>query len=439
MNTTIIAICAICLVTAIFLEKRYRVPLGISCMAAALVISCLGFNMTANEVVSAYFPSTIVMPLILAMAYFTIFTSNGTSQILASRLIGVIRGKMKLFPWTLFILSSLLYSFLDGSALRYVIAPLVFSIAETGGLCILMAVSVAYLPFIVGSLNPFIGIDAATRVGILAGMGLENGANISLVLWFEAVVLIVVLHLMIYLITKSWAVPDCEFHMEEVKVEMTLQQKKSLMVLGMTVVFFVVPPVLKSIIPGVFTNALASVFSSYMVFTIGILLILACRLEDWSTMVRRVALKSIVMIIGVTFLIKTAQQAGLQELCTHMASSVPHWMIGSVLLLISSVLSFFVAAPAVQPMLFPMAAAMADTPAQAITYLVCVILGLTVSGVSPISNSGAAFLSTVALNKQDIYSKKMFLLAITGPVVMAAVAATGILGLISEVFAHWYY
>lgn len=439
MNTTIIAICAICLVTAIFLEKRYRVPLGISCMAAALVISCLGFNMTANEVVSAYFPSTIVMPLILAMAYFTIFTSNGTSQILASRLIGVIRGKMKLFPWTLFILSSLLYTFLDGSALRYVIAPLVFSIAETGGLCILMAVSVAYLPFIVGSLNPFIGIDAATRVGILAGMGLENGANISLVLWFEAVVLIVVLHLMIYLITKSWAVPDCEFHMEEVKVEMTLQQKKSLMVLGMTVVLFVVPPVLKSIIPGVFTNALVSVFSSYMVFTIGILLILACRLEDWSTMVRRVALKSIVMIIGVTFLIKTAQQAGLQELCTHMASSVPHWMIGSVLLLISSVLSFFVAAPAVQPMLFPMAAAMADTPAQAITYLVCVILGLTVSGVSPISNSGAAFLSTVALNKQDIYSKKMFLLAITGPVVMAAVAATGILGLISEVFAHWYY
>lgn len=439
MNTTIIAICAICLVTAIFLEKRYRVPLGISCMAAALVISCLGFNMTANEVVSAYFPSTIVMPLILAMAYFTIFTSNGTSQILASRLIGVIRGKMKLFPWTLFILSSLLYTFLDGSALRYVIVPLVFSIAETGGLCILMAVSVAYLPFIVGSLNPFIGIDAATRVGILAGMGLENGANISLVLWFEAVVLIVVLHLMIYLITKSWAVPDCEFHMEEVKVEMTLQQKKSLMVLGMTVVLFVVPPVLKSIIPGVFTNALASVFSSYMVFTIGILLVLACRLEDWSTMVRRVALKSIVMIIGVTFLIKTAQQAGLQELCTHMASSVPHWMIGSVLLLISSVLSFFVAAPAVQPMLFPMAAAMADTPAQAITYLVCVILGLTVSGVSPISNSGAAFLSTVALNKQDIYSKKMFLLAITGPVVMAAVAATGILGLISEVFAHWYY
>lgn len=439
MNTTIISICAVCLAAAILLEKHYRIPLGISCMAAALVISCLGLHMPAGEVIAAYFPSTIVMPLILAMAYFTIFTSNGTSQILASRLISVIRGNMKLFPWTLFVISGLMYTFLDGSALRYVIAPLVFSIAETGGIGVFMAVSVAYLPFVVGSLNPFIGIDAATRVGILTGMGLENGTNISLALWLEAVLLLAVLHLVVYFVTKSWAVPDCEFHMEDVKAEMTPQQKKSLMILGITVVLFVVPPVLKSMVPGPFTNALASVCSSYLVFAVGILLILFCGLEDWNTMVHRVALKPVIMIIGVTFLIKTAQQAGLQQLCTQMAESVPHWMIGSVLLLISSVLSFFFAAPAVQPMLFPMAAAMADTPAQAITYLVCVILGVTVSGVSPISNSGAAFLSTIAADKQDIYSKKMFLFAAAGPVILAVVAATGVLGVISELFAHWYY
>ena len=439
MNTTMIAVCAVCLIMAILLEKRYGVPLGISCMAAAMAISCLGLGMAANEVVAAYFPSTIVMPLILAMAYFTVFTSNGTSQILASRLMGVIRGNMKLFPWTLFVLSGLLYTFLDGSALRYVIAPLIFSIAETGGLGILMAVSVAYLPFVVGSLNPFIGIDAATRVGILTGMGLENGSNISLALWLEAVLMIVVLHLLIYLVTRSWTVANREFHMENMKEEMTKQQKKSLIVLGITVMFFVMPPVLKSLIPGPFANSLASVFNSYMVFMIGILLILICGLEDWNTMVRRVSLKSVIMIIGVTFLIKTAQQAGLQELCTQVAGSVPRWMIGSVLMLISSVLSFFFAAPAVQPMLYPMAAAMADTPAQAITYLVCVTLGLTVSGISPISNSGAAFLSTVAVNKQEIYSKKMFLLAFAGPVVLAALAATGVLGMVSELFAHWYY
>lgn len=439
MNTTIIAICAICLTAAILLEKKYRFPLGISCMAAALVISCLGLGISASEVVADYFPGTIVLPLILAMAYFTLFTSNGTSQILACRLIRVIRGNMKLFPWTLFVLSSLLYTFLDGSALRYVIAPMVFSIAETGGLGILMAVSVAYLPFVVGSLNPFVGIDAATRVGILTGMGLENGTGISLAIWLQAVLLLVVLHFLIYLVTRSWAVPDCEFHMEEVSPEMTPQQKQSMKILGITVLLFVVPPVLRSMVPNPFTNMLASVFSSYLVFTVGILLILLCGLEDWNTMVRRVALKPVIMIIGVTFLIKTAQQAGLQELCTRVAASVPHWMIGSVLLIISSVLSFFFAAPAVQPMLFPMAAAMADTPAQAVAYLVCATLGLAVSGVSPISNSGAAFLSTVAADKQDRYAKKMFFLALMGPLVLAALTATGILGVTSKLFAHWYY
>lgn len=439
MNTTIIAICAVCLIAAIILENKFKLPLGVTCLACSFVICFLAFKMSANKVITSFFPSTIVLPLILAMTYFSVFTSNGTSQILARKIIGLIKGNMKLFPWTLFALSTLMYTFLEGAALRYVIGPLVFSIAAAGGVSVLMAVSVAYLPFIAGSMNPFIGMDAVTRAGIFTDMGLENGTNVSLAVWIQALILVVILHLVIYIVTKSWAVPNYEFKGDEEKTEITAPQKKSLMVLAVTIVLFVVPPILKTVVPGPFTATLAQVISNYVVFVVGILGILMFGLDDWGNMLRKVSVKPIVMIIGVTFLIKTAQQAGLQDLCTQVATSVPQWLIAPVLLLISATLSFFVAAPTVQPMLFPMAAAMAATPAQAITYLACVALGLASSGISPISSSGAAFLSTVEPEKQEVYSKNMFTLAIVGPIIMALVTATGLIGVVSNLFAGWYY
>ena len=69
----------------------------------------------------------------------------------------------------------------------------------------------------------------------------------------------------------------------------------------------------------------------------------------------------------------------------------------------------------------------------------CVAVGLAASGISPISSSGAAFLSTVEAKDQDVYSRNMFALAILGPIFMAVLAASGILNLVSGLFAGWYY
>ena len=439
MNIAIIIICAICLSIAILIDTKFDIPLGLTSMLSAFVISYLAFGMNANKVITSYFPGTIVLPLILALVFFSVFTANGTSQMIAQKLLGIIGGNMKIYPWTLLALCTLLYTFLDGGALRYVIAPLVFSVAKAGGGSTLMSVSTAYLPFIAGSLNPYIGIDASTRTGILADMGLGNASNVNAALWVNSLVLIFVLHLFVYIITRSWKVPNMTFTSESRKAGMSTEQKKSLFVLAGTVVVFVLPPLLKAGVPGPFTVALSSIFSNYVVFICGILAVILTGLGEWRGMLKAVALRPIMMIIGVTFLIKTAQQAGLQELCMAAATAVPSWLIPPVLILISAMLSFFVAGPTVQPMLFPMVTAMASTPAQAITYLSCVVLGLAASGISPISNSGVAFLSTVDIKDHEEYSKYMFIMAFLGPIVMAVLAAAGLLDVISNFFADWYY
>lgn len=101
MNITIIAICAICLITAVLIDNKFEIPLGLTCMMSAFVICYLAYGMSASKVITAFFPSTIVLPLILAMVYFSVFTSNGTSQVIAKTVLGIIKGNMKLYPWIL--------------------------------------------------------------------------------------------------------------------------------------------------------------------------------------------------------------------------------------------------------------------------------------------------------------------------------------------------
>ena len=438
MNPTVLIICGICMVIAIILDNKTKFPLGVTCMLFAFVVGYFGLNLAPRTVVN-YFPITVVMPLILAMIYFSVFTANGTSQIMAKKILGMVKGNMKAFPWVMFLLSTVLYFCLDGGALRYIIGPLVFSIAKAGGMSTLMSVSTAYMPFIAGSLNPFINIDATTRLGIFQDMGLQNAQSVSIVVWLNLLVAIIITHLVVYLITGSFKLKNTEFKAEDAHVTVNAEQKKSFILLAATIVIFIVPPLLNTIVKSPFTKQLSTILCNYTIFILGILAVLALGLGEWRNMVNKASMRQIMMITGVTMLIKVAQQAGLQELCINIANSVPTWLIAPVLLIICAFLSFFVAAPTVQPMLFPMAAAMATTPVQAITYLTCVALGLAASGISPISNSGAAFLSTVADEDREKYSKSMYAMAFLGPIVMAIVAAVGGMSIFSGIFSSWYY
>ena len=438
MNPTVLIICAICLIVAVILDNKFKFPLGITCILAAWVISLFAFGTAPNRTLS-YFPTTVVLPLILAMSYFAVFNENGTSQLLANKILSVVKGNMKLYPWILFVLSTLLYICLDGSALRYVIGPIVFSIAKAGCGSTLMAISTAYLPFIAGGLNSFIGIDATTRGGIFSDMGLENNVAVSTAVWLNALLGIIIVHAVVYIITGSWKVKSIAFDAESVKTEITPVQKKSLGLLAFTVVAFMVPPILKMIAPGPFTTKFAAILCNYTIFAICIILVLVLKLGEWRKMVSKASMGIVVMVTGVTFLIKTAQAAGLQELCTNIASSVPQWLIAPVLLIICGVMSLFVAAPTVQPMLFPLAASLAQTPSQAITYLTAVAVGLAIAGASPVSNAGAGFLAVTPEDQSDEYSKKMFIMAGLGVLILAIVAAVGGMSIFSGIFAGSYH
>ncbi len=438
MNSTVLIACTACLIAAIVLDGTIKLPLGITCLLSAFLINYFAFGTTPNQTLE-YFPTALVMSMLLAMLFFSVFTSNGTSEYIARIVIGFVKGNMKLYPWLLFVLTMPLYVLLEGSALRFVIVPLVFSVAKAGGGSTLMAISTAHMPLIAGSLNSFLGIDASTRMGILTDMGIENVSMVNTGIWLNCLLAILICHAVIYVITGSWKVPNAEFSGNAENLSMSPVQKKSILLLIVTVVVFVVPAILRVVIPVPFTRSLSSVLNNYTIFSCAILAVVLLKLDDWKRMTAKVSIKLLMMVIGVTFLVKTAQAAGLQEVCLFIAQSVPQWSIAPVMLLICATLSFFVSSATILPVMLPLAAAVATTPSEAITYMSCVALGMAAAGVSPLSGLGAGHLAVVAEEDRERYSKYQFMLAFIGPMIMAAVAATGGMSLFSGMFAKFYF
>ncbi len=439
MNYPAMITCVLCLVLAILLEKKKDIPLGITCILSAFVICYAFYGMAANKVITSFFPANLVMPLILTVLFISVFTHTGTSKVVSQKLMSVIKGNMKLYPWILFFLSTILYFLFGGGALRYILPPLVFSLAKEGKSHPLMAVSTAYLPFLAGSMNPFIGIDATTRMGIFTDMGLQNSVNVSLVVWLHSLLLITILHLIIYVATGSWKAVDIDFSVDKENAEITKEQHLTLVIMLIMIILFMFPPLLNALIPCDLTKTISMIFNNNVVLCLGILIFLFMGLSNWNNMVKTTSFKQLVMIIGINFLIKSLQQGGFQDLCISFASSVPSWLIPPVLVIIGSLLSFFVSASALQPMMFPIVASLALQPLQGLVYLSCIALGLGLSGISPFSGTGVVFLSTVDPEDRDIYSKYMLRMAILSPIIVAMIVLTGLLNLTSLPFVSWYY
>lgn len=218
-------------------------------------------------------------------------------------------------------------------------------------------------------------------------------------------------------------------------VEFSAEQKKSLVLLGVCIAALIVPAVLKNLIPGVFTKKLAAICCIQVVFPLGILAAVAFKLSNFRDMVKKVNLGLITLVVGVTMLFGIASEAGMQELFTNLAGSLPAWLVPPVLLLISAALSFFASAPALYPVMFPMALALATTDAQILTNFSCVALGLCVSACSPFSANGANVMATVPTEYQDKMTGPMFKYAIITPLIAALIALVGGFTFLSNIFA----
>lgn len=432
MNVPLL-LCVIVIVLAVVLDSKFKIPLGIVCMVGAFFIGTTFLDMSASQVVN-FFPSNVIMTMVLAITYFSVFTANGTTEILAGRMLNLVNGRMWLFPLVGMVLYFVLNMFLDGIAVRYAVGPILMGMAMSGGSSLAMVLVIMNYAAMMGSTNPWVALDGLTRVGQLSQQGYANSQGMTTAIWLNCVLGYGLVMIIYYFAFKCHKVPRVEATRFE-KKELNSEQKKSLTILVCTVLALVIPAVLNVAVPSPFTALLAKILSCQLVFSVGIVVSVALRLSNYRDMIKRNNWNIVLMIVGVTFIIKVADTAGLQSVFVTLAEVLPSWSTAPLMLLIGAVLSFFAATPTLYPLLYPICCSLATSPVQMLTLLSCASIGAGASAISPFSSSGANTIALVPEEHQERMMPVAFKIAIITPCILAVFAAFGVFNIISMLFA----
>ena len=413
--------CLVALVIGIFLDQKFKVPLGIVSYVGAFLIGEQMVGLRSNQILE-FFPSTVAVTIILAMTFFSFFSKNGATEYLGKKLMKPLRGKVALYPVLCLLISTVCYFMFNMMAVHAAIVPLLVLIGLQNGVSLPMIIIPAYLGQLIGSQNPFVGPAAANKIGYLNNYGISDPWGTSIGMSVTLTITVLGIFVISYLFFRGWKKgPDRPQYqgsvLEEKAQEMTPELKKSITVLVTSIILLVVPPLINTFFPSRIAATLAAIFDLYNVFSIGILACIILKINDFKTAIRSVNLEIIVLIAGVTTLAQVASKAGMVTLLQQLTNSVPDWLIVPAFWLMCAGLSFFVSGSAVVPSMWPIIVAIAKTPTQFIQLFAALYLGIAISGICPLSTSGVFMLSmSIPEDLRAESTKEQFKIAILLPI-----------------------
>ena len=174
---------------------------------------------------------------------------------------------------------------------------------------------------------------------------------------------------------------------------------------------------------------LNAVCNSNIVFTVGIMICIILKFNNFEGAMKKIPMTLVFMIVGIVMLLQVANQAGFSTLLSGLVSeNVPVFLIPAVFTLVAGVMSYFATFFAVLPVLWaiavPVAASTGLNPA---ILLSGIVIGAIGSGsASPMSSGGAAHLSVMPVEQQPAMSRKMLVFALFSCVWFTLLAFLGV-------------
>ena len=440
INAAALWLCLAVLVVGVIIDQKFKLPLGIFCFLGAFLIGERMLGLRSNAILG-YFPSALVVTIILAMTFFGFINKSGATEYLGKKLLKPLKGKMALYPFICFVISVICYMFFNAMAVNAAIVPLLVLAGLKNRVKLPVIIFSCYLGQLVGTQNPFFGVGAANRIGYLTNYGIKDPAKASLGMWICAIITLVALLVVMYIVYRGWKKGPERAEFKDVEIddsvqEMTPELKKSVIILVVSVILLVVPTLWNTLFPSKLASTLASIFDLYNVFTLGILACLILKVGDFRTAVKSIPMEIIILIAGVTTLAQVATQGGMVTVLQSITSSVPDWLMVPAFWIMCAALSFFVSGAAVVPAMWPIIIALANTPTQFIQLLFALYFGIAISGISPISTSGVYMLSMgIPESLRQESTKEQFKIAIIMPIIGAIlilIGTTAVAGLFGD-------
>lgn len=417
MNLGIISLIA--LLTAIIIGFVRNVNVGILCMGFSMVLG-LVFGLDAKEILSG-FSSSLFIQMVGITYLFAIINSNGTLELLARKMVGLVGKKKALIPFVMYILGFLICAVGPGAIPSLAIIPVIaIPVAVSAGINPIMTAIIGDLGVMSGRMSPLTPESAVVRE-LMEEQGL-TGNTIPIMISLTITALIVAV--LVYIYYKGWKVEKREDKTEEALPKFNGKQWLSLaglLILAVGVLFFSWNVGLTGFLAG------------------SVLIVLGCGEEKKA--IKGIPWNVILMVLGVGILMNVISlSGGIDIMVAGLEKIMGHRTAAMIMAITAGFMSFFSSVLGVVfPTLIPTASGLASGLGVGAVELVSVIvIGGTVSGFTPISTTGALIMAGVAQQEgaeekfpQNRLFVELFAVSFIALAVLAIMAVIGVYGWIA--------
>lgn len=414
MNLGIISLIA--LLAAIIIGFVRNANVGILCMGFSMVLG-LVFGLDAKEILSG-FSSSLFIQMVGITYLFAIINSNGTLELLARKMVGLVGKKKALIPFVMYILGFLICAVGPGAIPSLAIIPVIaIPVAVSAGINPIMTAIIGDLGVMSGRMSPLTPEAAVVRE-LMEDQGLV-GNTIPIMIGMTITALIVVV--LVYIYYKGWKVEKHEEEKEETLPKFNGKQWLSLI--------------------GLLVLAVGVLFFSWNVgltgFLVGtVLIVLGCGEEKKA--IKGIPWNVILMVLGVGILMNVISlSGGIDIMVAGLEKIMGHRTAAMIMAITAGFMSFFSSGLGVVfPTLIPTATGLASgLGVGAVELVTVIVIGGTVSGFTPISTTGALIMAGVAQQEnaeekfpQNRLFVELFAVSFIALAVLAIMAVIGVYG-----------
>ena len=414
MNLGIISLIA--LLAAIIIGFVRNANVGILCMGFSMVLG-LVFGLDAKEILSG-FSSSLFIQMVGITYLFAIINSNGTLELLAHKMVGMVGKKKALIPFVMYILGFLICAVGPGAIPSLAIIPVIaIPVAVSAGINPIMTAIIGDLGVMSGRMSPLTPEAAVVRE-LMEEQGLV-GNTIPIMTGMTITALIVVV--LVYIYYKGWKVEKREDETEEALPKFNGKQWLSL--------------------AGLLILAVGVLFFSWNVgltgFLVGsVLIVLGC--GDEKKAIKGIPWNVILMVLGVGILMNVISiSGGIDIMVAGLEKIMGHRTAAMIMAITAGFMSFFSSGLGVVfPTLIPTASGLASgLGVGAVELVTVIVIGGTVSGFTPISTTGALIMAGVAQQEnaeekfpQNRLFVELFAVSFIALAVLAIMAVIGVYG-----------
>lgn len=406
------------LVAAILLTFIFKVNTGLVAVTAALILGrCAG--LTDKWLLNA-FDSSLFLMLLGVMYLFCIAQENRTLELLAKKILSLCKGKVKLFPVILFLLSAVLSAVGPGLiSVTALMAALIVALAKEADVSPIKLLPFGTLGSFAGGLSPItpsgiVAINTATASGI-------EGLDMPL-FWIMAltnVLYAAILYFVFKWHTHKTPTPAADAQKEEIPPFSI----KQIATLAGIVITALLTAILK-------INVGLAAFSVAVVLTV-------IGAANESAALKKVPWNTLVMITGVGILISLVTELGGIDLLSKALSALMGPVTATpIMTILAGVMSWFSSASGVvMPTLIPTVPSIAAT-LQGVDPLVMTVglcVGAHLAALSPLSSCGGLMLAAYSSEHPDPKDRnktfaQLFAMSACGVLFAGLLALVGLYG-----------